>query len=331
MLASILWVLCLLPAWHYLHLPEERRPPIPFMPLIGVAYLFYYPLRPVLGQSPVNYLFRIDAGLDYGPAVQYALVGWVAVLVGYFGALSFRLNTPFRSIRPTDPATLRRWGMLLMWGGLAIDLGRQSIPIPVVLRGLLSFTTMFVLLGIALVTILAVQGRLTSRDQWLLFAGIIITALFRGGSGMISNTVVLALTILVAVWSGGGRLGIRWLLIGVLSATLIIAMRGVTMEYRIRSWFGETQLSPVDRALLMADLLASKAKERGVVATVEDGWEIIAVRCANLDLLADVVRHTGSTVPFWGGETYLSLVGFAVPRFLWPGKPTKTLGQDFGH
>src|SRR5688572_20326189 len=55
-LASILWVLCLLPAWHYLHLPEERRPPIPFMPLVGGAYLFYYPLRPVLGQSSVNYL-----------------------------------------------------------------------------------------------------------------------------------------------------------------------------------------------------------------------------------------------------------------------------------
>jgi len=43
------------------------------------------------------------------------------------------------------------------------------------------------------------------------------------------------------------------------------------------------------------------------------------------------VRQTGTTVPFWDGETYLSLVGFAVPRFIWPSKPTKTLGQDFGH
>ena len=330
-LASILWVLCLLPAWHYLHMPEERRPPIPFFPLIGGAYLFYYPLRPVLGQSSVNYLFLMDPGFDYGPAVQYALVGWVAVLVGYFGASSFRLHSPFRSVRPTDPETLRRWGMLLMWGGLAIDLGRQAIPIPVILRGLLHFTTMFVLLGISLLTILAVQRRLTSRDRWLLLAGVMMTALFRAGSGMISTTVVLALTVLLAAWAGGGRLGVRWVLIGVLSATVTIAMRGVATEYRARSWYTETQLSPVDRVVLMGDLIASKAKERGVVATVEDGWAIIAGRCANLDLLADVVRHTGSTVPFWGGETYLSLVGFAVPRFLWPGKPTKTLGQDFGH
>jgi hypothetical protein len=81
----------------------------------------------------------------------------------------------------------------------------------------------------------------------------------------------------------------------------------------------------------MGSLMVSKVETEGVVSTVGDGWEIIAGRSANLDLLADVVRQTGSTVPFWDGETYLSLVGFAVPRFLWPNKPTKTLGQDFGH
>jgi hypothetical protein len=103
------------------------------------------------------------------------------------------------------------------------------------------------------------------------------------------------------------------------------------MEYRARSWFAQTQLSLGGRALLMGSLMVSKVQGEGIVATVEDGWSIVAGRSANLDLLADVVRQTGSTVPFWGGETYLSLVGFAVPRFIWPTKPTKTLGQDFGH
>jgi hypothetical protein len=83
--------------------------------------------------------------------------------------------------------------------------------------------------------------------------------------------------------------------------------------------------------MLMGQLLVGKVQAEGPLATVQDGWSIVAGRSANLDLLADVVRQTGSTVPFWGGETYLSLVGFAVPRFIWPSKPTKTLGQDFGH
>jgi len=329
--ASILWVLCLLPTWLYLHVPERRRPPIPFLPLIGAVYLFYYPLHIVLGQSSVNYLFRLDPGFDYDRPVQFALAGWVALLIGYYGGAPLRLNTPFRSFRPTDLGALKSWGKLLVWGGLVFDAARQVVPIPIVLRGLLHFTSMFSLLGIALLTILAVQKRLTRRERWALYIAITLTALLRAGSGLVSNVVILAITTFLAVWAGGGRLGIRWIAIAALSLAAMVAMRSVAMEYRARSWFAETQLSLVGRAGLMGRLMASKVANEGVVATVEDGWKIVAGRSANLDLLADVVRQTGSTVPFWGGETYLSLVGFAVPRFIWPSKPTKTLGQDFGH
>ena len=330
-LASILWVLCLVPAWHYLRLPEGRRPPIPFLPLIGAVYLFYYPLHIVLGQSSVNYLFRLDPAFDYDRAVQYALAGWVALLIGYYGGAPLRLNSPFRAVRPTDLGTLRTWGKLLVWGGFLIDAARQLVPVPLVLRGLLHFTSMFSLLGIALLTILAVQGRLTHRERWALYAAIALTALLRAGSGLVSNVVILAITVFLAVWAGGGRLGLRWILIAGLSFAAMVAMRSVALEYRARSWFAETQLTLPGRAMLMGSLLVSKVEAEGAAATVQDGWEIIAGRSANLDLLADVVRQTGSTVPFWEGETYLSLVGFAVPRFLWPNKPTKTLGQDFGH
>ena len=330
-LASILWMLCLVPSWHYLQLPENRRPPVPFLPLIGGVYLFYYPLHVVLGQSSVNYLFRLEPAFDYDRPVQLALAGWVALLLGYYGGARLKLNSPFRQVRPTDLGTLRTWGKLLVWGGLLFDAARQVIPIPVVLRGLLYFTSMFSLLGIALLTILAVQKRLSRRERWALYAAIVLTAMLRAGSGLVSNVVILAITIFMAVWAGGGKLGFRWLMIAAVSVAAMVGMRSVAMEYRARSWFAETQLSLPGRALLMGQLLVSKVQGEGVGATVEDGWSIIAGRSANLDLLADVVRQTGATVPFWGGETYLSLVGFAVPRFIWPSKPTKTLGQDFGH
>src|SRR5687768_12659209 len=250
-LASILWVLCLVPAWLYLQLPEQRRPPVPFLPLIGGAYLFYYPLHVVFGQSGVNYLFHLDPAFDYDRAVQYALVGWIALLVGYYGGAPLRLGTPFRAIRPTDLLTLKSWGKLLVWGGLFTDAARQVVPIPIVLRGLLHFTSMFSLLGMALLTILAVQRRLTKRELWLLYAAIVFTAVLRAGSGLVSNVVILAITIFIAVWAGGGRLGFRWLLIAAISITALIGMRSVAMEYRARSWFAETQLSIVGRAALM--------------------------------------------------------------------------------
>ena len=299
-LASILWALCLLPSWLYLQLPERRRPPVPFLPLIGGVYLFYYPLHMVLGQTSVNYLFTLDPVFDYHRAVQYALAGWIALLIGYYGGAGLRLNTPFRSIRPTDLGTLRSWGTLLVWGGLGFDAVRQVVPIPMVLRGLLYFTSMFSLLGIALLTILAVQHRLTRRERWILYAAIGLTALLRAGSGLVSNVVILAITIFLAVWAGGGRLGFRWVLIAALSMAAMAGMRSVAMEYRARAWFAETQLSLVGRAALLGQLMVQKVAAEGVVATVGDGWTIIAGRSANLDLLADVVRQTGKTVPFCG-------------------------------
>ena len=178
-LASILWMLCLVPSWHYLQLPENRRPPVPFLPLIGGVYLFYYPLHVVLGQSSVNYLFRLEPAFDYDRPVQLALAGWVALLLGYYGGARLKLNSPFRQVRPTDLGTLRTWGKLLVWGGLLFDAARQVIPIPVVLRGLLYFTSMFSLLGIALLTILAVQKRLSRRERWALYAAIVLTAMLR--------------------------------------------------------------------------------------------------------------------------------------------------------
>ena len=156
--------------------------------MIGAVYLFYYPLHLVLGQSSVNYLFRLDPAFDYDRAVQYALAGWVALLVGYYGGAALRLNSPFRAVRPTDLGTLRTWGKLLVWGGLLIDASRQLVPVPLVLRGLLHFTSMFSLLGIALLTILAVQGRLTRRERWVLYAAIALTALLRAGSGLVSRS-----------------------------------------------------------------------------------------------------------------------------------------------
>jgi hypothetical protein len=64
---------------------------------------------------------------------------------------------------------------------------------------------------------------------------------------------------------------------------------------------------------------------------VSKGFETSAGRSANLDLLADVIIRTPGEIPYWGGQTYLSLVGSFVPRFVWPNKPTKELGQAFGH
>jgi hypothetical protein len=87
----------------------------------------------------------------------------------------------------------------------------------------------------------------------------------------------------------------------------------------------------VSRTKLFFKLLDARVQSDGVDGAVSKGFETSAGRSANLDLLADVIIRTPREIPYWGGQTYLSLVGSFVPRVLWPDKPTKELGQAFGH
>jgi hypothetical protein len=56
-----------------------------------------------------------------------------------------------------------------------------------------------------------------------------------------------------------------------------------------------------------------------------------AGRVAHIRLLAFVMEQSPSPVPYWGGETYKSLLTKFIPRILWPDKPKETLSHDFGH
>ena len=63
--AAVLWVLCLAPAWHYLQLPERRRPPVPFLPLIGAV--------------------NVSSALAFDAGVYLAVVGMVLMAFEAFG------------------------------------------------------------------------------------------------------------------------------------------------------------------------------------------------------------------------------------------------------
>jgi hypothetical protein len=110
-----------------------------------------------------------------------------------------------------------------------------------------------------------------------------------------------------------------------------ISLRGVIRDFRMTAWYGAVQFSQTEKARLMIRLLSNRIATEGLSGAIGGGVAQTAQRSANMDVFADVVRRTPSEVPYWNGQTYLSLVGAAVPRFLWPDKPTKELGQAFGH
>ena len=328
--AALVCALCLMPAWIYLG-SYSLRPPIPFLPIIGVLYAIYFALPAALGAYNQHYKIVLTPTRDYDDAVFAALVGWTALLIGTFVE---RMLLPVKRAVPhlaVSDARLRNYAVPLMIVGLCIEGLRRVVTIPVEIAGLLVFLTSLGWFGSGILVMLNVRGRLTTPWRLLTYAGTSAFFLLGIGSGSVAAAAFYGTIIVVAAWIGRKRLGVLWIGGVVFGAVLIISLRGVTDQYRKMVWYQSEGADAIEGPKMFLGLLQQRIASDGVQGTIEKGFATSAGRSANLDLLADVIRRTPDEVPYWGGETYLSLVGAFVPRFLWPDKPTKELGQGFGH
>jgi hypothetical protein len=327
---AFLWSLCILPGWWYLRTAPANRRPIPFLPLIGVLYGLYYALPAALGSYNQHYRIVLNPRLDYGDPIFIALVGWWSLLGGYIVAKLLvpngRLMAP---IEVTDESR-RGYGVLLTLTGLAFEAFRRVGPVPIEAAGLLAFLGMLGWFGSGLLVVMLVQRRLTLAVRLLTYASVIAFFVLAVGSGSVAQAAFYGTVLTTSAWIGIGRLKPSWVISILFGLALIISLRGVTEQYRKLAWLGQN-ISLVSRTKLFMRLLHNRVEENGVAETVQMGLQSSASRSANLDLLSDVILRTPREIPYWGGYTYLTLVGSFVPRFLWPDKPAKQLGQAFGH
>lgn len=329
--AALLWILCLVPAWSYLGKARALRRPIPFIPMIGILYGIYFALPAALGSYNQHYRIVLSPRRDYDEAILVAISGWVAMTVGYFAA---KLVTgPARTKRPAPvpDATSARFGALLMIAGVSLESVRLVSNIPVEVAGILKFLSSLGWFGSSMLIMLLVQRKLSPSYRLLTYAGVAAFLLMSIGSGSVANAAFYGAVIIMSAWIGKGYVKVSWIASALVGLTLIVALRGVSDQYRKIVWFQGEGGGVVSRTKLFFRLLYTRVELNGVDGAIAMGFQTSAGRSANLDLLADVIIRTPSEIPYWGGETYLSLVGAFVPRVLWPDKPTKELGQAFGH
>lgn len=329
--AGLLWLLCIFPGWMYLGQGAATRRPIPLIPIIGLLYGLYYALGPALGTYNQHYRIVLNPIRDYDDAVFAALLGWLALGIGYLGA---KLLMPAKRATPqVEVGGFRRkwYGSILMIVGLLLEILRRFSPIPPEIGGIFLFVTSLGWFGSGLMIVLAVQKQLTLPFRLLTYLGVFGFFLLGLESGTLSGAAWYGTVIVVAGLIAHGRLKATWLAIMVAAAVLIVSLRGVTPEYRKIVWEQGLGGGLVDRTRLRVSLLKRRIAAIGVAETIATGFETTSERSANLDVLAEVIIDTPADVPYWGGETYLSLVGAFVPRIFWPDKPSKELGQAFGH
>ena len=330
-LAALLWVLSTFPAFAYLRTDPRIRRPVPFMPAISLIFGIYYVLPLVLGVTDNYYNAPVYAETDYDYPVQLAFLGWIAMFASYlFAAVIFRNR---RAATPIAwrPRILAHAGFFLMLSAMAVSAMRAYLFNASLSGAILQFVLSVQWLGTGILIILARRGELTKGQRigfWVAFGA--STAMLLA-NGNIAPMVLLFAIAAFAMWIGKPQIRARWILGAIVAMVLAIAFRGIVIDFRRTLAERGVELSRQENLALMVDLLGRRIETQGVGGSLAHGLSMTAGRSALMDLFANVARRTPSEVPYWGGETYSTLATSMIPRFLWPGKPVKVLGQTFGH
>lgn len=330
-LAAALWVLCLVPAFIYLNEDPRTRRPIPFFPVLSFVFGIYYVLPLTLGVVDNYYNAPVYPETDYDYPVQLVFLGWISMVAAYiaFGLIFVRKKRPAEVA--WNPRLLARIGFMLMFGGMAVGGLRTLLFSASSLGGMLQFVLSVQWFGTGILIILARRGELSSVHKVWLRIGFVITAAMLLSAGNIAPMAMFFAVGAFALWVARPYFRPRWILGATLAILTAVSFRGIVIDFR--RTIGETpqQLSQRDNLRLMLNLLGQRMNEQGIAGAVAHGLASTAGRSAIMDLFANVARRTPDEVPYWRGETYKSLIGSTVPRILWPDKPTKDLGQNFGH
>lgn len=328
--AALLWVLCLLPSWtRFLALTPRR--PIPFLPIIGLLFASFFAL-PM--SAPVGLLVQqtvhINPAVDYDLPVRLAVAGWASLLAGYafLGLAGGPARRPAAAVRWDVPA-LTRLAFCLLGISLAVQFARLTVGVPTVVNSIAVLLVSFGWFGAGVLVILAVRRQLPWPARAAMAAGILASAVLQLAGGQVSDVLVWVAVVSFAVLLARGHLGRRWIVVMALLGCTLMIYRSIKGEWSNLAWYSGTQVSPLKKVQFAYELSALSVRERGFGMAVLAGIERTG-RWSTVDMFADVVRKTPQRIPHWDGRTYHSLAGVLVPRVVWPGKPVKTLGNDFG-
>lgn len=323
--------LTLTPGLKYLADRPARRRPVPFLPVIGLIYGIYFGRPFAFGFDPDGGALRVEVGAALLAPALLALLGWLVLLGTYWLTGRIHGPRPWNLSRVASAQSLRRAGVLLITVGLVTKLAAYLGQVPTVIGGVWSLFRLLGWVGAGFLVASWTRETLDGSLKLFTVAAVLAISVLEIATGMIANPGRFWLVLLLAAWLGNGRRApIRWWATAMTVVLAMVLLRGVAGEFRQRAWFG-ADLGPVQEVEVLSTVVEQRLREGGVAGLVQEGAGIVERRTSQAVILADVVQRTPEDVPFWGGETYVSLVGAFVPRFVWPSKPVKNLGQRFGH
>jgi hypothetical protein len=314
----------------YLH--ELRRPPLPFLPMVGLYYAVSFGLPLFTGhlqEKQAILTYRVE---DVSIASLWLTVGGMVSMFSCYLAGEQIFWRGISHVRiPWDGGSFKL--RCFLWGCLVLHLSLNGLPVLSSIPSLGQFAGPAGFLGWGMILILGLFKRLSMVEKYLLVpAGLVAELLFLTTTGLLYTTINFGLFLAVVAFRYRPRLAT---VLAVLSLGFLIALTPVKNEFRQLTWAqGEQKnTSAVQRAELLFQLAQDYYFHAGSGVPSEDRsnvYGVLATRLSMINFLSLVVNMTPGTIPYWDGATYSSLLTKWIPRFLWPGKPQEVTGNDFG-
>lgn len=259
-------------------------------------------------------------------ALTYCLLGYVALLAGYYMAGGGRPAARRTEEVPTSSILILLAGVIGLGGYLALAMWTRASWVGATLGNLvasLSQLAPLFLFAWTLAWLLYFAKRELPSLRVVLFGvflpGVIVIAYLT--VSMKSLVVVLAGAPVIARWYARRKL--PWASLSVLLLLLVFVIFPFYNTFR----WQDPKLDQAARLGATFDAVSrwdSEAYQLWSVTTVKR-------RMSMINSVALVVRDVGRWVPYAEGQTLFGpLLNSFIPRFLWPDKPFNTEGQDFG-
>ncbi len=328
-LAFVLFLVATIPSWIYLYQASRHKEnPIPLIPLIGFLYGVYFGLA--IFSEHIRWMVPFaERNLALHKAIGGVIAGLCMLLFGFY-ASSRTIRSVVKPLKygiRYDRAANFGFSLVLI-GGMSLVIEETSV-IPTVIRSAVAFGSSLLVVGITLLFIMQCQGKLT-RPQIIALDLFVVPAylLTLLGTGLTTGFGLTIILLGIIYWTQKKSIPVLAVVVGV-SFTLMIRGGG-TGQFREEVWYGETELGVVRRGVFHIEL----AYRNWITApgeTLHNSLVELANRMAYTNTLAYVISVTPHHIPFWKGGSYGNLPLSFVPRIVWPTKPNKDLGQQFGH
>lgn len=301
-------------------LAGRRRPMVPYLPLMGLAYAVYYGLPGLLLDQDSGITDNADA-LAVRDALGLSLAGFGCLLLGHAGLAS----VPKRASRwclDLCPVRARRLAALFLGAGAVATTLRSDGS-----GQLLELVRRLAEIGLGVLLVLALRGQLPGRWRLMLKLAIPGYLFLQIGTGSVAQLMLPCAFFAMVTWGARHRVPVG-LIVGM--GLVAVLLRGNVDAFRNETWHGEgrsaSSAEKSDRFVrMLGDQLGSGE------ATLGGSMVSVLARVNFTVLFAMVVERTPQEVPYWDGESYATLLTSLVPRVLWADKPRKDVGQEFGH